>query len=743
MRTRILLSLLLCVTGLIQARDVSDLYRLAREAVSHGELPQAIDCFEEIFQTLPASRVFDDDRVAYARPYSNLLLLAGRYEDVENLLADSIYTDDVSLQINRAAGLGYMQKYDEASRLLENLLNNGVTTEYEGRIHQNLGFMALEKREYGEAATRLQLAADRMEGLDREIARSNLALALGHQGEYAEALKIIDSALKMMKAGGTASHRDYLKALRKKAEILQLKGDKKQASAVYREYFRLEKEWLGSNLKGMGKNARIALWNSEKDLLSKCFSLEDEGDFLYEVAMYRRLTSLLGMQDMEALSRLLTVTPSRLAKTLKVDEAALEFITYTDLYGKERYAAVMLAKNGKARFIPLFAEDYIYNPDKIEGQSIFDLIQSDRPKEKNLLYNSREIADEVWQPIMKVLPKGVRRLYFAPEGVFHLWGIENMPFKGRENLEIKRLSSTALLADLQKKRTDEGKMLLIGGLDYSSLPDSERDCKDTHPASAPNQEAARVLTERAGRVNLFSYLPGTRTEVDSIKRIAPEAALRYSESESSLKNEMPAYDMIHIATHGYTLAMGVRRRPQFGADRIAVDDIVCLTDTAGFDESLLACGIALSGANVSSLHPELEDGLLSAREMSDLDLTGVDFVVLSACQTAQGSVVDEGAAGMLRGLKNAGVGSVMVSLWSVDDTSTMLFMTEFYRQLNAGKSRSEAYAKAQEYLKNHVKRISKRNFSAAKLASEKSDKTIEIRYEDPYYWAPFILIDDI
>lgn len=73
-----------------------------------------------------------------------------------------------------------------------------------------------------------------------------------------------------------------------------------------------------------------------------------------------------------------------------------------------------------------------------------------------------------------------------------------------------------------------------------------------------------------------------------------------------------------------------------------------------------------------------EDGLLSARELCDIDLTGTELVVLSACQTAQGVVSDEGPAGLVRGLKRAGVKTVIATLWSVDDKATALFMKALY-----------------------------------------------------------------
>ncbi len=166
-----------------------------------------------------------------------------------------------------------------------------------------------------------------------------------------------------------------------------------------------------------------------------------------------------------------------------------------------------------------------------------------------------------------------------------------------------------------------------------------------------------------------------------------------------------------------------------------------LNDSIPVDISMLGCGIALSGANNPN-STYREDNLLSAREICDLDLSNVDFVVLSACQTAKGDIYDEGAAGLIRGLKNAGVKTVLATLWSVDDKSTMLFMQEFYRLYEQGQSKRDAFIGAQNYLKNYVSKVPYRKFSPATLSRENELLYHTTTYNEPYYWAPFILIDD-
>ena len=144
-----------------------------------------------------------------------------------------------------------------------------------------------------------------------------------------------------------------------------------------------------------------------------------------------------------------------------------------------------------------------------------------------------------------------------------------------------------------------------------------------------------------------------------------------------------------------------------------------------------------------STNDALEDGLLSAREVCDLDLSNLDFVVMSACQTAKGELVDEGAAGLVRGFKNAGAKIILATLWSVNDLSTALFMREFYRQLSLGESPQRALRLSQAYLRENVFYTYRHRLSPATLAREKTPTRYETRYSDPYYWAPFILIDAV
>lgn len=139
-------------------------------------------------------------------------------------------------------------------------------------------------------------------------------------------------------------------------------------------------------------------------------------------------------------------------------------------------------------------------------------------------------------------------------------------------------------------------------------------------------------------------------------------------------------------------------------------------------ESMFYSGLLFAGANNVwngvNVRPDVDDGVLTADEVSRVDLSNCKLVVLSACNTGLGTVdMVDGVFGLQRGFKQAGVGSIVMSLWKVDDQATAELMIAFYQALNAGRTPHEALDQAKR-----------------KLIKNK-------RFSDPYYWASFILLD--
>ena len=195
---------------------------------------------------------------------------------------------------------------------------------------------------------------------------------------------------------------------------------------------------------------------------------------------------------------------------------------------------------------------------------------------------------------------------------------------------------------------------------------------------------------------------------------------------------------MHIATHGFYWTQREVRRMN-NMTFLQMDNNA---PRYVEDKALSRSGLMLAGANIAlsrkSLPENIQDGILTAKEISSLDLQELDLVVLSACQTGLGEITGDGVYGLQRGFKKAGANSILMSLWKVDDNATQMLMSKFYEFFLSGKSKLEALSLAQKYLREYVD-------DARVTASEDNDSETKIEknkpYVDPKYWAAFILLD--
>ena len=161
-----------------------------------------------------------------------------------------------------------------------------------------------------------------------------------------------------------------------------------------------------------------------------------------------------------------------------------------------------------------------------------------------------------------------------------------------------------------------------------------------------------------------------------------------------------------------------------------------ISDNAGKEErALVRSGLLFSGANHAlngnPIKGGIDDGVLTAKELANIDFRKLNLAVLSACQSGLGDVTGEGVFGMQRGFKKAGARTLLMSLWKVDDKATAILMREFYHNLIIGKSKYEALRNAQKYLRNYQE-----------VNEDMSNKKTK-KYSSPYYWAAFVLLDAI
>lgn len=712
-------------------------YKQAQQYRNAGDYAQA----EAIYKEALEDSIFTvSDRINLAINLTEIYFLRGMYPEAQEVLDHYQPTKENATQMQRwqmrkAQTCSYQRKYDEAMPYLDELETCGYAPIDE--LYSCRAFMLMQQGMENHNQHILQTAKDYFaktlagkEGKDRCIILSNMALTEAMTGQTAEALTHIDECLDWLRNHLGENHPDYVVTLRKKAEILMLIGDKRHAEPVFLDYVEKERAAAITQFPALTEQQRLNYWANKNPLISEAFQLEGQApDFLYDVALLRHQVALLGEADREHMKERLQTTAAMVQKVLRQNEVAVEFVKY-ERNDSLRYAALVMPQKGNVHFVSLWTESAI-NSKTIGGKQLIDALCSKSNDDKNAVYGSQELSLMVWQPLATHIPKG-SKVYFAPDGLLHLLAIEYLPDVEQWGYELHRVSSTGRLTDRKPSKKNNGRFLLVGGLDYDYMPSNDL---TTTNDGIHNQEALRYYTTTRNHYAYFRYLQGSRQEVDSIQNLVSPVDVRYEQTEEELKLSLPHYSTVHLSTHGYSLYVDVKPIP------------FALRDSITEDRSLLASGLALSGANIAYMYPDRDDALLSAREICDIDLHGLDLMVASCCQSAQGHVSDEGPAGIVRGMKKAGAKTVIATLWPVDDAATTLFMTWFYEAWRGGKgcSKWEAMRQARQRLRSvSVTHHSTRRFNPAKLRSERKAKETTIYpYDAPYYWAPFILIDDI
>ncbi len=531
------------------------------------------------------------------------------------------------------------------------------------------------------------------------------AMVLARLGRYAEATALADSLLSASTVDTRPEH------TRRLAKILSLEADATgrpapRAAALYRDYLRMARRRLDTTLPRLDAAAREQYWMAELPYITDSYRLGAEApDLIYDMALYAKGMLLrAGRPSMR-------LTHRDIRRALGRGAAAIEYVSY-ERGGRARLAAVVQRRDRKQ---PVFVE--LPAPDSIAAHrlaaadaTVADALAVSRDRDLiNALYTDTALRAMIWPPQLTAALDGVTDVYFAPDGLLHRLAAE---YLAPEGLRLHRLSSTRLLCERHSRRPPRGAMLLAGGVDYTA--------PTTTPQSATNDPLAYSLMAATGMG--LAPLPGSQAEVDSVARLRAEPAdvvlHADSVSEAAVRSLAPAASMILISTHGYF------------AD--AADTATDLRPAAADTQLSQSC-IFLAGAERNmrdaAFDPTRPDGILSARELAGIDLSGVELAVLSACMSGLGYVTPDGVFGLQRGLKAAGAGAIVTSLWEVDDRATSLLMRYLFEGIAGGMTVREAFDAARIRLRDTVLELHYPGF------------TRRLRFDSPYFHDAFILTD--
>lgn len=339
-------------------------------------------------------------------------------------------------------------------------------------------------------------------------------------------------------------------------------------------------------------------------------------------------------------------------------------------------------------------------------------------------YTSSKLYQLFWAPLSQEIGSA-SVVYYSPDRYMSSVAFENILSSEGKSIsydkQIVRVSSTSELV-LDKTRKNGSDYVLIGGINYAMD-------KNDYVAQNTQIRRTRSYGSTNSRGSLDDISIATFDEVNNISAMLKEKGIKATLLTKSQANETSfkalsgkGMGVLHIATHGFYWSDENEEESSI-QDHIRQASVPIMEQTGVLRSGLLLAGSKLTLDN-EKLPEGIDDGILTGAEIENMDLSSVDLVVLSACQTGLGQVEPiEGVYGLQRAFKKAGVKSILMTLWKVDDDATQLFMTEFYRDYLKNNSKQHALKAAQKYLKN--------------LTSDEGEHV----YSDPYYWAGFVLLD--
>ena len=399
----------------------------------------------------------------------------------------------------------------------------------------------------------------------------------------------------------------------------------------------------------------------------------------------------------------LDINYEKVRNSLADHEVVVDFSDYQTEDSVRQYAAYIYDKD---KSHPLLVKCF----DQQQLDSLLDGMQN------YTLYNYEQLQNRasklIWNPIEASIAKG-STVYYIPSGVMHGIALEALPLSDGTTLgqhyDFVRLTSAREIVNAHHSNKINRTATLYGGLQYSLAPQKMEEESKVYEKS----DLAGLVRSAYGESG-FKDLRNTKDEVKKIEKTLVDNGFSVKaylgskgNAESFVALDGKAPSIVHIATHGF----------YYTPDEAKDKDFL-----RGYTDAMSLSGLVFAGGNAAWLGKKNVDGVLggvlTAKDIANLDFKGTDLLVLSACKTGQGKVTAEGVFGLQRAFKKAGVGTIIMSLWNVDDKVTSEFMVAFYEQLT-----------------------DKANNWNKRKAFEQTKEIIRKKHPDPYYWAAFVMLD--
>ncbi|WP_204139938.1 tetratricopeptide repeat protein [Halomicronema sp. CCY15110] len=660
-------------------------------------------------------------------------LSTGRYEEAEPLFQQALTIreqqlgadhSDTAISLNNLAGLYQsMGRYEQAELLYQRALKiweqNEDSDYLVARGLNNLAGVYRATSRYETAASFYQqaLAIREQLGVDHQDTAnilSNLARLYYTQGQFQLALNNLSRGLyieetvlsRNLLGGSDKDKREYLTTFSPRTSLAislhlnELSSDEAAAklaiTALLQRKGRIVDLFTNLRSQFVNKPDLLALLDDLSSVSSQLATLtylppKDRNIATYQANLqtlqerYNDLEDELSRYSSEFSELTSSPTLEDIQSALPPNTALVEFMRYRpfdpnterDSFGPYHYAVYLLSADGNIQGMDLGPAERI---DMAVSALSISLASSNTP-----LSQVREDAQALERLVMAPLREtlGEQKIIFlSPDGALNLVPFEALVDESGDYLitkyQFRYLTSGRDLMRINKPFAGNNFALLIGNPTYGR----------------PGEEVAEADSFRSIDLEnlVFPALPGTQTEVNliALQLDDVEVYTRTNATEAIIKQRSQP-NILHIATHGFFKPIEDALNP------------------------LLQSGLILAGAASVGQSGPNQDGILTALEVTGMNLSGTQLVVLSACETGLGELTaGEGVYGLRRAFVLAGSQTQVISLWKVDDSATQELMVNYYDRLLSGSPRDAALRETQ----------------LALLESEE--------YSHPYYWAAFV-----
>ncbi len=514
----------------------------------------------------------------------------------------------------------------------------------------------------------------------------NLALSLDKRGDLEEAEAYLREAEQLKSSTFGEDHPTAMTSVDVLAWLLIRTGRVEEGVAKFEQIFEVTSERLHSGLGALDTGQRFlfldrmriesnsflslaasnVLCGTHKLVVRSVFerkglSLDVEAlipSTTEEVGVYRREK----MQDGLDVLRDIDISVPQIAELLPDGFVYIDYVRYSRVYpdaeeGKDYYAAIVVTHEGGSEFFDLGRAEVIdtqiaaYRDSLISGARSFRdtevddeaLDAADRKELSFALFDALFARIESFLETASGYAGECAQGGVAPES--EIQRIVVAPDSEISNLPLESLTDR------------EGRLLLDRYVfEYRN---SARDLLKRGVTGAVN-DAVVLGDPDFDDSSGFKPLPGARREAETVAQLLGVQAKLGAAATKDLVVEVDAPDVLHIATHGYVM------------DR---DPEASWNAEERYRSALQNSGVALAGAHLLK-----GEGLLTAYQLSSLNLQGTRLVVLSACETGLGTLhTGEGVLGLRRAVAITGAQSLLMSLWKIPDRETEELMTSFYR----------------------------------------------------------------